>query len=61
MSAAEAKLVHVKVRVSGVLAAAVQQVWAIVRNYAEAEVWFGGANGGKAFTRLLVSLNLNTN
>ena len=60
MSAAEAKLVHVKVRVSGVLAAAVQQVWAIVRNYAEAEVWFGVANGGKAFTRLLVSHDLTT-
>lgn len=53
----DAKLVHVKVYVSGVFNAKVADVWEIVRNYGQAETWLTGPQGVKTFTRLLVRFN----
>ena len=54
MAAAEGPLVHLKVQVSGILSTTVQDLWDVLRDYANAQTWFGTYRGVKTFTTLLV-------
>lgn len=58
MAAPATPLVHLKVQVSGILSATVQELWDVLRDYAQAQTWLGTYRGVKTFTTLLVSSRL---
>ena len=54
MAAPAPPLVHLKVQVSGVLSIIAQELWEVLRDYAQAQTWLGTYRGVRTFTTLLV-------